>query len=325
MPRASFSTRTAAHRHQPTEVERLLDRVEAGAHAVRVVGRVHQDRRRRAHRFEPARRAHGREGSAHGVDLDGSGCCAGPEERLDGGQRDGRVLCLVGAVQRQEDLVVTTAETLQAHQLSPNSDLAVDHTELGTLARDHRARVDSRAQKRSRSLGRLRSQNHVGVRFDDAGLLGGDLGHGVAEEFHMVKPDRRDHGNLGCDLVRRVPPPAEPDLDHSYVDGRIGERGVRQRGHHLEEGELDLEALVHQCDVWLDLPVNLDEALGRDRCAVDHHSLGDAREVRTRVSPTAQAEAQQQGVDHAGRRGLAVRPGQMNRAVGALRFAEQIE
>ena len=45
------------------------------------------------------------------------------EERLDRGERDGRVVRLVGAVQRQEHLVVLAAESAQRQQLPADGDL----------------------------------------------------------------------------------------------------------------------------------------------------------------------------------------------------------
>ena len=57
------------------------------------------------------------------------------EERLDGGQRDHRVVRLMLAVQRQEHVGVHAAEALQFEQLAADRDLPAQHRELGVLAR----------------------------------------------------------------------------------------------------------------------------------------------------------------------------------------------
>ena len=57
------------HADEAAEVERLVDRGRGRGHAVRVVRRVDEDGRRRAHRFEPSGRAHRRERLADRVDV----------------------------------------------------------------------------------------------------------------------------------------------------------------------------------------------------------------------------------------------------------------
>ena len=105
----------------------------------------------------------------------------------------------------------------------------------------------------------------VGLLGDDAGLLPGDLGDGVAEIVGVVDPDRGDHRDRRVDDVGGVPAPAEPDLDDRDVDRGVGERRERHRGDDLElahrraPGRLGL--LVHQFDERLDL------AVGRRRTA----------------------------------------------------------
>ena len=107
-----------------------------------------QHGRRRAHPLQPARRAHGGEGGAHGLLLDRAGGGARAEERLDGGQRGDRVLRLVGAEQRQEDLLVLAAQALQPHLLPADGDPPLQHAELGALAGDDRLHLDRPADQR---------------------------------------------------------------------------------------------------------------------------------------------------------------------------------
>ena len=137
------------HRHRRGERERVGDRPCQRVCAGHVVGGVHEHRRSPADDLEPARRSHGGE---PGPDHDGvqpparrgHGEVAGrrpgrspgpgrpgpppvpeagridrirpgrdPEERLDGGQRGNRVARLMGAEQREEDLVVLRAQAAQ--------------------------------------------------------------------------------------------------------------------------------------------------------------------------------------------------------------------
>ena len=83
--------------------------------------------------------------------------------------------------------------------------------------------------------------------------------------------DRRHDGHLAVGHVGRVPRAAEADLDDGDVDRGVGEGGVAEDHRHHEEVE-PLPAgrdrpLVDELDDRLDLVVDLDEALGRDRLA----------------------------------------------------------
>ena len=124
---------------------------------------------------------------------------AGAEERLDRGERHRRVLRLVRAVQRQEDLVVVAAQALQGQHL------AADGERSGAARRTRapsRAIVAPTSAQRSSSgrgglLG-LRRGDHRGALVDDAGLGPGDVLDRVAEPLGVVEPDRRDHADAGA-------------------------------------------------------------------------------------------------------------------------------
>ena len=83
----------------------------------------------------------------------------------------------------------------------------------------------------------------------------------------MIQIDRSDHGDLRVQHIGGIPFPTQTDLDDRYVDRRVGERGERQCGHHLEEGQLGLELTVDQLYVRQDFLVGLDESAGRDGLA----------------------------------------------------------
>ena len=141
----------------------------------------------------------------------------------------------------------------------------------------------------------------------------------------MVEVDRGDHRDIGVDGVRGVPLAAQPDLDHRDVDRGVGEDRVRERDHHLEEAHLDVELAVDEIEVGRQFAITLDERACVDRLAVEHDPLGDVGQVRAGEPAGAQPEPAQQFVDHARGGGLAVRAGEVDRSVAALRLAEQVE
>ena len=73
------------------------------------------------------------------------------------------------------------------------------------------------------------------ARLEDPALLGRDQRARVAEQLHVIEPDRRHARHDGLHDVRRVEPPAEPRLDDRDVRTRAREVVERQRGRDLEE------------------------------------------------------------------------------------------
>src|SRR4029077_18652892 len=108
-------------------------------------------------------------------------------------------------------------------------------------------------------------------------------------------------------------------------DRRVGERGERECGHHLEEGQLGLELAVDQLYVRQDFLIGLDESAGRDGLTRQYDPFGDRGQVRAGITPGAQSERIKNLFDHPRRGRLAVGPREVNRAVAALRFAEQVD
>ena len=205
---------------------------------------------------------------------------AHPEERLHGGERDGRVVRLVRAVQREVQLRVLAAETAQSHLLAAHGDPACDDTELQALAGHRRVHRHGLLQQHLRRVHRLLGQDHGRVLLDDPALLLGDPGGRLAEAVGVVQGDGGHHGHVGVDDVRRVPAAAHADLHDGDVDRGVREGGVRHGGEDLEEGQAVLLLGVHHLDVRLDVLVRLDEALGADRGAVQADALGDRLDVR---------------------------------------------
>ena len=197
MPSTSLSaiteTTPTRNRKSNSSCQRLRQRGGAG----RVVRGIDENRWRAAHPLQPARAGDGGEPGPHRVDVELT-LRAGAEERLDRGQRDDRVVRLMLAVQRKEDVGVHPAEALQLQQLPADGDLAAEHRELRILAGDRGVGAHRLRQQHLHRLGQLAGDHRdgvgrhqvVGLPGDDARLLAGDLGDGVAEVVDVVDADR---------------------------------------------------------------------------------------------------------------------------------------
>ena len=91
-----------------------------------------------------------------------------------------------------------------------------------------RLRLDHRHRLR-----RLLGANHRRAALDDGGLLGGNRGQRVAEEFRVIHADRRDDGrDRPVDDVGGVEPAAEPGFqqhDIGFMLARTGKTPPRSR------------------------------------------------------------------------------------------------
>ena len=85
-----------------------------------------------------------------------------PEERLDSSERAGRVVRHVGAVQRQEDLVVGAAHALQRQHLPADRDVPGEHAELQSLPSDRGLLLDRPPQQHLGCLQRLLGEHDGG-------------------------------------------------------------------------------------------------------------------------------------------------------------------
>ena len=68
---------------------------------------------------------------------------------------------------------------------------------------------------------------------------------------------------LACSTLVESSAPPRPDLDHGHVDRRVGERGQRHRGGHVEVGQglLGARAGRGSCATGATSLVDLDELL----------------------------------------------------------------
>lgn len=111
----------------------------------------------------------------------------------------------------------------------------------------------------------------------------------------MIDGDRGDDRNRRADYVGGVPAPAHPDLDDGDVDGRVGERGERHPGEHLEfahrRSALSLRLRVDHLHERLDLPVRRHVLSGADRFGVDRDALDRRLQVGLVVRPVRRPSA----------------------------------
>ena len=116
---------------QAGEGERVLDGVAQGPPPRRGCGRRRRARWAAAHDLEATRGVDARQPGPQHVDVEG--LLAPTEEGLDRRNRHGRVLRLVGAEQREEQVGVLAGEAAQRDQLPTDGHVARDHAELVAL------------------------------------------------------------------------------------------------------------------------------------------------------------------------------------------------
>ena len=256
--------------------------------------------------------------------------CRAADERLDGGDRERGVEALVPAVQRQVLVVVGAGEPAHRDQLPADGEPLLGERELLALERDRRAAWPRRRRAaRASAAGSCRADTTAAPSLMIPAFTVGDLGDRLAEPVGVVDVDRREHRDVAVGGVGRVPRAAHADLEHEHVDRRIGEGDEGEHGQQLEERQRRVvrrhELGVDEVDERRDLVPRVgDRGIG-DRLAVDHDALGEPLQVRAREQAGAQAVRAQQALDDAARRRLAVRAGDVDDAVGALRVVEQLE
>ena len=160
---------------------------------------------------------------------------------------------------------------------------------------------------------------------DDRGLLARDLGDRVAEPVHVVEVDVGHDGHPAVPGVRRIEPPAQPDLDERDVRPDLGEPGEDDRRQQLELGRLAVAARdpIGHAEHATDQP---GEVVGGDRPPVDADPLAIGHEVRLgrRTDPIAGGPERRVGEgEHAA---LAVGAGDQraaDRQLGMTELAQQ--
>ncbi|MDQ1122039.1 hypothetical protein QE412_000612 [Microbacterium trichothecenolyticum] len=123
--------------------------------------------------------------------------------------------------------------------------------------------------------------------------------------------------------------PPHADLEHEHVDRRVRRDHERQHREQFEERQRRVagrgKLRIHHVDERGDLVPRVGDRGIRHRLAVDEDALGEPLEVRAREQAGSKPHRAQQALDHAARRGLAVRAGHVDDAVRALRVGEELE
>ena len=263
---------------------------------MRVVGRVDETVGSDADDLQPPGRGGRAEALLH--DRVGEAHRAAAEERLDRGDRDGGVLGLVTAEERQLEVGVLAGEAADRDELAADGDLRVDDGERIALDGERRLGEVGRLLEHGERLVGLDRRDDGGGRLDDAGLRARDLLDRRAEPALVVEGDRGEHRDLAVGDVRRVPLAAHADLEHHDVDGGVGEAREREHRERLEEGQRCFAGLfelgVDDGDEWQDLVPVAGDRLIVDRLAVDADALVEPLEVRAREQARAQAGGAQQ-------------------------------
>src|SRR5690606_33198651 len=104
-----------------------------GVDSVRVVRRIHKDQRRGAHRLKPAGRGDPTEPGLHGGGVESARLPTVGEERLDGRERERRIVCLVLSIEGNEDVDVSGGGGAQGQQLAADAGLPVNYLEAFAL------------------------------------------------------------------------------------------------------------------------------------------------------------------------------------------------
>jgi hypothetical protein len=218
----------------------------------------------------------------------------------------------VGAVQRQVHVVVLRTGRPQAEQAAAVGDGVLRAGEVDVSEPDRR-RTCRLEDGDERGVGL--PQHQRAPRFDDAGLLRGDVLASGTEVLDVVDPHVRHHCDLSVDHVGRVVPAAEPDLDHRRFHRDVSEPAEGGGSHELEPCRLVLEQRF-QLGQGAD---DLGEGAVGDGLAVPGHALVHPFEVGTGERADRQALGLEQRGDDPRRRRLAVGTGHVQHGVLMLR------
>ena len=278
------------HPDQRLERERVLQRRSGRLGAVRVVRGVEHDGRAAPDDLEPARRGDlGERLPDHVVRQR-----VDAEERLDRRQGDGGVLGLMGAVQRQEHLVVLLPEPAQRDHLAADGGHSRLDAELDALAGNGGSDLGGPVEEYGGRRRLLLRQDRDRTGLDDPGLLDRDHLRGTAQEPGVVDRDRKHHRNRAVGDVGGVPGPAHPDLDHRHVDGGIREGAVGHRDDRLEERQRMVLLGVDQVRVGGDVVERLHERLVGEWLPVDADPFAHPLDMGAGEPTGAEVEGVQQ-------------------------------
>ena len=278
-----------------------------------VVRTVEQYERSAPHDLEPSGRPHLRERFD-----DSLGVERRVEKGFDRGQRGRGVVGLVCAVERDQYVGIRTVRRVQLAQPTTVCEHVLAHAEVGAALHD----ANRRAVGEDRDeVGIGLAEHEHRLRLHDAGFLRGDLLTRRPEVLDVIDGNVRDNRDARLETVRRVPRPAEPDLDDGDIDGEIREPTERSRRQHFEVRRVRADFALDERN----RPQQIVEVGIGDRHALVRHALVHAFEVRARVRTDGQTEVGGELRDHPRRRRLPVGAGQVDRRIFELRRPEVLE
>ena len=176
-PSASLSAITPTTPTSGRNVKASSSAAAIGPGSVRVVRGVEHDGGAAAHHLQPAGRGDGGEAGAHHLTVER----LAPRKASTAASATHGVLGLVGAVQRQEDLLVAGRARPAASSSWPPTAGTRATTPISTPSRTTSAPTSRPSQQHLARLGALLGQHHDAAGLDDAGLLLGDRPGSVAE------------------------------------------------------------------------------------------------------------------------------------------------
>ena len=277
-----------------------------------VVRAVEQHERMAADDLEPARRLHARE--RVGDDVGRAARRRTPPPRRARSPR-----CRPGA----RRAAAGTRRGSSAPGLRRSTQAAADrehvatHTEVDVAAQDTlRARACSKIGSRS---GSVSPSTSVAPGFTMPAFSVAICSRGRSEILDVVDAHVGDDRDVAVDDVGRVPRSAHADLDDRDVDGFVGEPAERGRGDDLEVRRLDADSTARRARPRAAARRASSSAIGSP--SIDMRSLTRSR-CGLVYAPTVSPTRREQLGDHRGRRGLAVRAGEVDRRELELGRAE---
>ena len=178
--------------------------------------------------------------------------------------------------------------------------------------------------RNSVGLGHERPGDERRVVADHGQLLAGDVFDRGAEPARVLQADRRQDLDLRRDHVRRVVAAAETRLDHGDLDAAARQGVVGSRRQRLELGHLVVagECPVHELGCVSGTGHGGREGGFGKRPLPHLDSLRERPQMRRGIRAGPQPVPLEDRRDHPDRRGLAVRPDDVDRREPPLRQAE---
>ena len=172
-------------------------------------------------------------------------------------------------------------------------------------------------------IGAKRRDEH-GPGLQDPNLLARDRRARMPQDLRMLERDIGHDGDFAVDDVGRIEPPAEAHFDHRPLEGGFAEDEKGCGGEKVEPGCV---GRGRACGARSLVAVERAIQGSRERRLVDiaalnAHPLGDAFDVRGRVTADTKAGMRQSRLDQGRDRPLAFGARDMDRAEGLLRVAE---